>query len=169
VAAGPGAEAFDTASLADLPRLLAAAAGIDDHPWTDGPPAGVGVAQFDPPADPGDRSAIETVERWGLGDEALRRLTTPLTCAVAGELKVVQDGDRELVYDLTSDPLELDPRPAERLGTDRATDIEHLRAALRHPAVTARRDQASSAAAAGDPSAEELSDIEERMKLLGYM
>src|SRR3954449_10344777 len=44
VASGPGASALEINSLADLPRFVASTAGLDQHPWTDGPPEGVGVA-----------------------------------------------------------------------------------------------------------------------------
>lgn len=166
VAAGPGAESLELTSLAELPRAVAGVAGIEDHPWRDGPPAGVGVAQFEPPVEPGDPRAAEAVERWGLGDEALGRLTTPLTCAVAGGLKLMRRGEREELYDLATDPLELDPRPAEALGPERADQVARLRSALDHPAVAGA---AEATAAAGETSADELREIEERMKLLGYM
>ena len=166
VAAGPGAEQLELTSLADLPRALAGVAGVDEHPWRDGPPAGVGVAQFDPPVDPGDPRAAEAVERWGLGDEALGRLTTPLTCAVAGDLKLMRRGEIEELYDLAADPLELTPRAPAEAAPERAGEVARLRAALDHP-VVARR--AESTAGSGEASAEELREIEERMKLLGYM
>ena len=165
VAAGPGADRIELSSLAGLPRAVAELAGIEGHPWTDGPPEGVGVAQFEPPVEPSDPRATEAVERWGLGDEAFARLTTPLTCAVKGELKLMRRGDREELYDLGADPLELAPHPVDGQAPERAERIGELRAALDHPAVTAQR----SADAAAQASDEELREIEERMKLLGYM
>jgi arylsulfatase A-like enzyme len=168
VASGPGAQEAEINSLADLPRLLARAVGLEDHPWRDGPAAGVGVAQFDPPVEPGDPRAAEAVERWRLGDEALERLTTPLTCAVADGLKLLRRGEREELYDLREDPLELAPLPPQRSTPERARRVDELRAALAHPAVTSRRsDQPSSSAP--QVSAEETRKLEERMKLLGYM
>jgi len=161
---GPGAGPGEITSLAELPRLVAELAGLDEHPWHDGPPAGVGVAQFDPPADPGDPRATETVERWGLGDDALMRLTTPLTCAVAGELKLMRRGEREELYDLSADPLEASPLRADELAPERAEHVARLRAALEHPAVAGRVPESGAPA-----SADELREIEERMKLLGYM
>lgn len=166
VLAGPGAEGAGLTSLAGLPALVAGAAGLE-HPWTDGPPPGVGVAQFDPPVPKDDPRVPETIERWGLGDDALRRFTTPLTAAVAGELKLVLNGDREEAYDLAADPLELTPLDPGALGAERAGRLDELRAALRHPAMTARGPGATGAAEA--PSDEERQDIEERMRLLGYM
>ncbi|HEX8075990.1 MAG TPA: sulfatase [Thermoleophilaceae bacterium] len=170
VAAGPGAERLTITSLADLPRAIAESTGVDDHPWRDGPPPGVGVAQFDPPIeDPDDPRVVETVERWGLGLDARRRFTEPLTAAVAGDLKLVRRGEREELFDLADDPLELSPRSPDSIDASRADQVAALRRALEHPAMTSVRPESSSAAAAGPPSQEELSDIEERMKLLGYM
>jgi arylsulfatase A-like enzyme len=165
VVAGPGADGADINSLAELPALIAAAA-LDEHPWDDGPPPGVGIAQFDPPCAPGDPRVDEVVERWGLGEEAATRFTTPLTCAVAGDLKLLMRGEAEEVYDLGQDPLELRPLAPDAVAA-RETAVAPLREALRHPAVTARR--AATAAGAPDAPDEELRDIEERMRLLGYM
>jgi arylsulfatase A-like enzyme len=167
VVTGPGTRSATINSLAELPRLVAEVAGVDEHPWHDGPPPGFGVAQFDPPADPGEPRASETVARWGLGDEALARLTTPLTCAVAGNLKLMRRGDREELYDLAADPLEVAPKPVDELATEHGEPLAQLRAALDHPAVAGSAVAGTSAAT--QTSEEELRDIEERMKLLGYM
>ena len=169
VVAGPGAEGVRLTSLAELPRIVAEVAELPDHPWHDGPPAGIGVAQFDPPTEgPDDPRARAAAERWGLGDEARLRFGTPLTCAVTGDLKLLRRGDREELYDLRLDPLETSPLTPDSLP-DRANELAVLRAALEHPSVTATRAAGASAAAAGAPSEDELSEIEERMKLLGYM
>lgn len=167
VLAGPGAEAASVTSLAGLPALVAQTAGLDQHPWSDGPPHGVGVAQFDPPGEAGDPRVREAIERWGLGEDALRRFTTPLSAAVAGDLKLVVNGEREEAYDLTADPLERSPLDPTTLGAERAGALSRLRAALSHPAMTARH--AGTTAPAEAPTADELQDIEERMRLLGYM
>ena len=90
-------------------------------------------------------------------------------CAVAGDLKLMRRGAREELYDLATDPLELAPLSPDELASDRADRLAELRAALGHPAVTSVRPESSSAASAGAPTAEELSEIEERMRLLGYM
>ena len=112
---------------------------------------------------------FEAVERWGLGEEALHRFTTPLSCAVRGDLKLLRRGEREELYDLRSDPLEVAPLPAGSAPAGRDDELRALRAALEHPSMTTVRAGQDSAAAAGAPTAEELSEIEERMKLLGYM
>src|SRR3954451_11342635 len=73
VVSGPTAGERSLNSLADLPRFVAESAGLEDHPWVDGPPPGFGVAQFDPPVDAGDERAARAVEMWGLGEDALAR------------------------------------------------------------------------------------------------
>jgi arylsulfatase A-like enzyme len=170
VLAGPGSDGAAITSLAELPGLVAGVAGVECEAYAGTVPPGIGIAQFDPPAGPDDPTAIATVERWGLGDDALRRLTTPLTAAVAGDLKLVRAGEREEVYDLAADPLELAPMTAADLAAERHPELARLREALAHPAVTARREEErADAAEEQGASAAELREIEERMKLLGYM
>ena len=164
VASGPGVQGREINSLADLPRFVSEAVGLDDHPYRDGPPEGVGVAQFEPPVDPGDQRAIDLVAEWGLGEDALHRFTMPLTAAVRGKAKLVLRGDREVMHDLEADPLELSPVPAEEYPDQ--DEVATLRKALEHPSM--RTGGAPEAASEG-PSEEELRDIEDRMKLLGYM
>jgi arylsulfatase A-like enzyme len=155
VAAGPGAEKLgELISLADLPRALARAAGIA-HPWGPDLCSGVAVAEFDPPTGPDDERAIRVARDWGVGERGLRVLTTALTSATDGSCKLVRRGTDEELFDLDQDPLEqhpLDPRDPR---------ADQLRAALDPiPAVVESN---------ADASAEELAEIEERMKLLGYM
>jgi arylsulfatase A-like enzyme len=155
VAAGPGAEhVAGLVSLADLPRALARATGVA-NPWGPDLCSGVAVAEFDPPTGPDDERVLRTVEQWGVGDAGLRAMTTPLTSATDGEYKLVRRGAAEELFDLRSDPLEQHPLSA---SDPRADD---LRAAL-DPRPVYVEPQA-------EPSAEELAEIEERMKLLGYM
>lgn len=166
VLAGPGAQATPIHSLADLPRFVAEAVGLEDHPWHDGPPAGVGVAQLDPPlAGEDEGHAAERLASVGLAD-AFDTFTVPLTCAAAGNLKLLRRGDREEVFDLAADPLETTP-----LEPDQATGaqdvLRELRAALDHPAVSS--STAAATASPGRASEEELRQLEDRMRLLGYM
>lgn len=169
VTAGPGSETMQLNSLASLPRAIAEAIGEENHPWRDGPPEGVGVAQFDPPInDPDDKRVRDAVARWGLGEEAVKRFTTSLTCAVSGMTKLLLRGEELQVYDLASDPLELNPEPLEQVAGSKE-QVTLLKHALDHPAVAVVRPEESPAASGGGPTPEELSDIEERMKLLGYM
>jgi arylsulfatase A-like enzyme len=155
VAAGPGAsELRGLWSLADLPRALARATGIA-HPWGPDLCKGVAVSEFDPPTGPEDERARRTAEEWGVGEAGLRAMTTPLTSATDGILKLVRRGTAEELFDLVADPLEERPLPA---SDPRAADLQ---AAL-DPAPVAIETQP-------EASAEELAEIEERMKLLGYM
>jgi arylsulfatase A-like enzyme len=156
VAAGPGAaELAGVRSLADLPRALAAATGIE-HPWGAPLCPEISVAQFDPPTGPDDERVLRCVEEWGVGEAGLRVMTTPLTSATGGALKLVRRGMSEELYDLSVDPLESNPLDA---SDPRAAP---LRAALDPSA-------ADSVSSQPEASAEELAEIEERMKLLGYM
>lgn len=153
-------------SLADVPRRLCDAVGIE-HPWSrDNLPEGVAVAQFDPPiSSPEDPRAIEIVEGWGLGEDALTRFVTPLTCATDGRLKLLRRGGHEYVLDLAADPQELNPIPSDAATVG---GLESLRAALDNPAVTAVA-QAPAQQASPEVSGDEVARIEERMRLLGYM
>lgn len=155
VAAGPGAEELSgLVSLADLPRALARAAGIR-HPWGPDLCSGVAVAEFDPPTGPDDERAQRVVADWGVGEAGMRVMTTPLTSATDGSSKLVRRGDVEQLFDLDCDPLEQHPLDPSDPRADQ------LRAAL-DPAPAVLEAQ-------GEASPEELAEIEERMKLLGYM
>ena len=169
VAAGPGARDNDLDSLAGLPRFIGECAALDDHPWAaDDLPIGVGVAQFDPVVEmDGPEARRAVIDRWGLDERALRQFTTPLTCAVSGRHKLLRRGDEEVWFDLEADPLELDPKPAASVPPEQADALARLRAALEHPAATASRP--FRAPAEPEISDAERSDLEERMKLLGYL
>ena len=114
------------------------------------------VAEFNPPTTPDDERVLRSVEDWGVGEAGLRAITTPLTAATDGTFKLVRRGAAEQLFDLRSDPLEAHPLDA---GDHRAA---HLRAALDPQPVEAVEAQP-------EASAEELAEIEERMRLLGYM
>jgi arylsulfatase A-like enzyme len=166
VAAGPGAPQERAAcSLAELPRMVADAAGLDDHPYGGGP--SLPVAQFDPPG-PADHPRVQKFVRdFELGEQGLERLTAVLTSACDGHRKVVHRNGRELLYDLNADPLEESPLDPAGAGVE----FEPLRAAITH-ADEARAAPEPSVAPAGAPpnaSPEELAELERQMKLLGYM
>ena len=75
VTAGPATlPTDDVMSLTRLPRFLAEAAGVDDHPFDDGLPDGVAVAQLDAPGD-GDHAQLPRshATEWGLGPTSRRR------------------------------------------------------------------------------------------------
>jgi arylsulfatase A-like enzyme len=174
VATGPGSEALPDrlVSLGELPRMLAGVAGIPDHPWDDDdlPPAGIAVAQLNPPLDP-ENPDLKTMQReWGLERTGIDRLTARFECATDGRLKLVRGEGRELLYDLEADPLELAPHPVEgsrTTSTASSTAIAALRRAIDHPA--ARPRSGADAEAVQTPTDEETAAIEERMRLLGYL
>jgi arylsulfatase A-like enzyme len=166
VSAGPGAFASrEVHSLAALPRLIAEAVGLEQHPWQNGLPApGSAVAQFGPPAGPEDPRVLKLVDRWGLGPEAVSRMTTPLNCATDGRYKLMRRGSREELYDLEDDPLELSPVDPASVSE---SSVAHLRDALAHPATKAAPP--GQAAELVEISDEERQRIEDQMRLLGYL
>jgi arylsulfatase A-like enzyme len=168
VVAGPGADGLaGVRSLAEMPRCLAEIAGVSDHPYDpdDLPP--LPVAQLDSPAPPrGDERTEWAIEAWQLGEAAIARLLTPLTAAVDGDVKLVLRGEAEEFYDLVSDPLELEPLTADRVD---AGAVARLRTALEHPAVLAREERRDGALATAALPDDELAELEERMRLLGYL
>ena len=165
VAAGPGAEGFaeqSVTSLASMPRLVAAATGLERHPWgADSLPDGVAVAQFDSPGPTTHPRVAHFIEQWGVDPSEYWRLDEPLTAATDGRRKLERRGERELLFDLEADPLELGGREP-----DASAAVEVLREALHHPAVTA---QAATDAGAGPVDPEEVGELEAQMKLLGYL
>jgi hypothetical protein len=157
-------------SLAELPRLVAEAVGLDDHPWrTDDLPSGAAVGQYDIGADPDD-PRFEVFHEWGATPEGLRRFSAPGTCATDGRYKLVTLGEQERLYDLTVDPLEVAPLAP---GDGPPDVVTNLRSALRDahstewtPDVAAL---AGGSADQGGPSDAEVKELEDRMRLLGYL
>jgi len=170
VLAGPGASRIQLNSLAELPRSLAEALDITDNPWHDEFPRGFGLAQSDGLGESNDLRLIQALNEAGILDERLRaRFTSPLSCAVRGDLKLVRRDETEEVYDLSVDPLELNPIVSRELDATRATELEQLRKALDDPVMTATPAGAARAGTDSEASAEEISDLEDRMRLLGYL
>ncbi|MCW2990508.1 MAG: betC 2, partial [Solirubrobacterales bacterium] len=156
VAAGPGADRLgDIRTLADLPRRLAEICGAA-HPYSE---HAASVSQFDPPGDPDDPRIADLAETWPEipREQLLHRIARPLTAVVDGDHKLVLRGDAEEFYDLAADPLELAP---VALPADVAA---RLRSALSPAAEKAGE------AKAGHASADEIGDLEERMRMLGYL
>jgi arylsulfatase A-like enzyme len=170
VAAGPARLAAPAVtSLAALPRLLADALGLEDHPWrADEIPTGAAVAQYRLHLPDDDRRVREAVERWRLDEAAVDRLIRPGTAATDGRFKVVRHGEREEVFDLAADPLEtrpLGPEEAARAAGREA--LERLRALLdwRAPAGM----PAGAEPPAAGPEDRETAELEERLRALGYL
>jgi arylsulfatase A-like enzyme len=167
---GPGA--FDAPSargLVDLPAMIADALDLEPHPW--GGPAdgdGVAVAQLDPPATAGDPRIAQALETWGLGPEAEPRITTELTAATDGRLKLLRRGGREELYDLRADPLELAPFDPD--GHPEQPAIQRLRDGLAGEAVARPPAELREPEDDGTTISDaERARLEERMRLLGYM
>ncbi len=169
IVSGPGFEEFQgMRSLVEMPARIGRAAGVDDGPWPEGLPAGLPVAQWDPFQLTAER--LEEVMRdWDLDERDAARLTSPLTCAVSGRLKLVRGaraGDESL-FDLDADPLELAPISGEQAIAARAGPaLGPLREAVNHPLVQATVEVSSQAE---EVSADEMAEIERRMRLMGYM
>lgn len=155
-------------SLASLPRLIAESIGLKDHPWPEEElPRDAAVAQYDTGVQPTPSGTLMFKE-WGATEEGLRRFTEAATCATDGRYKVVVQGEKENLYDLASDPLEERPLP---LSGPAAPRIDHLHEALRAakrsewtPNITALKN-----GQADLTSDRELRELEDRMRLLGYM
>jgi len=168
VASGPlDLRAPEVMSIADVPRILAQALELTQHPWSEGPLGGPAVAQFDAPGTPGDQRVTDALELWGLGEDAERRLCTSFTCATDGSLKLIRRLGREELVDLGLDPLELEPVVVDgRLEAAYDGRLRPLRAAL--DAAEAQEQPKMSvipaqAAGGGDVV------LEEQMRLLGYL
>jgi arylsulfatase A-like enzyme len=169
VMAGPGAGATDGVfSLADLPGLIARAADLDQHPWGQRElPEGVAIAEFDPMREEDDLRAFLAGGDLEIDDWGIDRLSARFTCATDGTHKLVVRNDRELVFDLRTDPHESNPLDRESSNGSVAV----LRAALEHAAAdeTVAAEIALSAPAPPRPSDDDVAAIERQMKLLGYM
>jgi len=121
------------------------------------------VAHFDPPTSSDDPRVAEALEAWGLEPEAAPRITTKLTAATTGQVKLVRRGERDDFYDLSRDPLEENPVPAMKLEP---SVVDTLRGAVdRLPSDATQVDAGKET----QPSAKELKELEDRMRLLGYM
>jgi arylsulfatase A-like enzyme len=165
VIAGPGAASNELAfSLADLPGLIASAAGIEDHQIIDrGRPEGIAIAQYDALAAADDPRIREFAQRFDLDARAVARLTTSFTCATDGERKLIISDTSQQRYDLRSDPGEHVP-----LGEETDEAFEHLRSAIERYSV-AEAAVAPVPAAAITATDEERAALERQMKLLGYL
>lgn len=171
VFAGPGAPAQNgVTTLVALPRLIAEAIDLADHPWpSDELPNGVAVAQYDLTPSPDD-PRLEIIREWGATEEGVRRFAYPCSGAADGRYKLVVLGDSERLYNVDADPEEVAPMsPAE--GPPEV--VERLRRALRWAGENEWTPDIDVLRAAGgsqaEPSEPELKEIEDRMRLLGYL
>jgi arylsulfatase A-like enzyme len=169
IVSGPNFQAFEgMRSLLEVPARIAAAVGISDHPWPNRLSTGLPVAQWDP-FELSEERLAGLVRDWSLDQKAISRLTSPLTCAVAGDFKLVRGAtkDDEWLFDLKNDPLELAPiRGQEKMSATVGELLGGLRAAVNHPLAQATAEVTVSPPLVSD---DEVADIERKMRLMGYM
>ncbi len=163
IVAGPGAFSTDQAlSLTALPSLVAQALQLSEHPWGQrADDEGVVVSEY---GSLGSRTApgvAEWAAEWGLDDEGISRLTSAGIAATDGTMKLVREHGPERLYDLRADPLETHPIDAREANGR----VARLRSAVEK--VNALRPVVTPGAPAG--TVEENAELEERLKLLGYM
>lgn len=155
-------------SLCDVPGWVADSAAIPQHPWTVGD-GRVAVSQFDAPSTLDDPGSVEAVRVWGLGDEALQRLTTSFACAADGRVKLIRRLGREELVDLEADPLEVAPSVVDpAVEAKWGPEIKLARAALDR-AQSNTRPGALATEEDKDRSRDEIEAMESQMKLLGYL
>ncbi len=158
---GPGAEVVDRPmSLTEVPAMVAAVAGIEDHPWAEDRVGGPIVAQHDGPFRHNPTAAADFVHEHGLGVDGARRMTRREACATDGRHKLVRgdDGSASL-YDLLADPMELAPETVTA-----ATEVP--------PELVQALDDADASAAlavGGSGEVDELDELEGQLRLLGYL
>lgn len=174
VIAGPaGTDLPGVVSLADLPRLLADAIGLSDHPWAEptGVLDGVAVSQSDCLVPPGDDRIRQCLEAWRMEGEAARyaawRISTSSTAATDGAFKVVREGTEDWLYDLVRDPLEGAPTRLNGVAVP-GIDPERL-TALRAAVERAAPSDEDQRPWTGSDLPDEREGIEDRMRLLGYL
>jgi len=159
VLAGPGVVSAHEriVSTDTIAPLIAQLAGID-HPW-EGSSESIAVAQYDGPIDLTDPRAT-VLRELAVSPERLSRLTRRYTCATDGSIKLVRCEGETVLYDLRSDPLEECPAAVD----EALPGVAALVRALDKADAEARDATVQGATDAAMPS-----DLEERMRLLGYL
>jgi hypothetical protein len=162
----------EISSLASVPAALVTALGIDDHPYGE-VGNGISVAQMDPIARRDDPKTEAVRKDWGLDETGIARMTDSLTSATDVELKLVRgtDGD-EMLYDVTSDPLEERPLDLEAARNGIGSRVRALRAAIdqsEREVDTERLEAIAGRSLAGEVDSDEADDIAARMEMLGYL
>lgn len=173
VAAGPGAAALPggaVASLTGLPVLVADAVGLRGTPWHDDPVYDdVVVAQND-----GLRVFGQVIDLdatgWDLPEATVAAMGQALTAISDGSFKLVRSGDRERLFDLRADPLELSDVLAGHAAVAGRLR-ERLDAIERAPGTLVSGLAAAASTTDSYPRVdeEEEAELEERMRLLGYL
>lgn len=152
-------------SLAELPAMIAGALGIEDHPWTDDVrPRGAAVSQVAGQIMLPEKEIL--ARAWGIPDEAIRRMASPMTSATDGRFKLIRDETGERLYDLASDaaesrPLDVATEPAVAVLRAAIDDVESYTPAEPAPAP--------GATPAPPDGGGEAAELEERLRQLGYI
>lgn len=170
VSAGPGAfPSNGVTSLAALPRMIAGAVGVRSHPWEDGAlPQGVAVSQYDALIGAEDERFARAVSDWRLDETGARRISEPGTSATDGRFKLVRQAGEDRLYDLGSDPMEQSPVPPDGSTRVDPATLAMLRLAVdRHHGPEVAVEDA--AGPAGEDDGAESAELEERLRLLGYL
>lgn len=164
ICAGPGAFSIDSPmSLVHLPKLVADGLGLKGHPWEANPaPDGIVVSEYDSMGGREDPRVVRVTGEWSLDDDGIARLTSSGTAATDGRVKLVREHGKELLYDLVADPMENRPVDAQQR---KDTLTEQLRVAIE----TAEAERSLVKPLAVSTSDGEREDLEERLKLLGYL
>jgi arylsulfatase A-like enzyme len=166
VLAGPGAPEIDgVLSLAEVPRIIADAAGLGPNPYSGKAPAGVAVSQYDPMATADDPRMVEFATMHSLDDAAVQRLCQRLTVVTDGDTKLVLCDGEELIYDLAADPGETTPIDPSTLNEQ----LSKLREPLKRSGVLETSATPAATSDRPEPTEDEVAAIERQMKLLGYM
>ena len=166
-----------TAQLQDLPRAVADAVGLDEHPWVEqgvrAAHPGIALAQLDAPGRRGQRDTEDAIRDWELPPAAAARLCTSFAVATDGRFKLWRaDGTGlERLVDLSADPLERGLRRDEPVTSSAATDATAARSRLARAlddaeAATVPRHRAD---VDGEVDPDERDALERQLRGLGYL
>jgi hypothetical protein len=143
--------------------MLADAAGVSGHPWNGtGVPPGVAVAQNEGMSGITTDAAERLTRVWKLSDAAMERMKTRASAATDGRFKLVRVGSEARLHDLSADPLE-----DRDVGSDHPDIAARLGSVL--DGLDARPEPAAAATATLEDDGDDAEDLEERMKMLGYL
>jgi arylsulfatase A-like enzyme len=164
VGGGPSvAEPSAPTSLADVPRILAAAMGLTEHPWHEASPVdGVAAAQYDGFASFTPDIAERLVQRLGLDEQSGAALFRTGECVTDGRFKLVRTSGVEELFDVATDPMETTD-VAGRWPEHRERLLRALDAVEGLPRATVDQPPPD------EPESTGSAELEEQMRILGYL